>query len=101
MSARTGLMNGLLVAVMLLGLAACGGEAESVTVVDAPEEVVELSPEELGELGVRLEAEPDRIEEILGEHGLTLETYEAAIRRVTENPGEARRYAEAYDNARG
>ncbi len=99
MRVKSGVITGLMM--MMLLAVACGGEQESVAVVDPPaEQVVELSPEELGELGVRLEAEQDRMEEVLAEHGLTLETYEAAIRRVTENPGEARRYAEAYENAR-
>ncbi len=101
MRANAVVMAGLWVTMLLLG-AACGGEQESVAVIDSPaEEVVALSPEKLGQLGVQLEAEPDRIEEILAEQGLTLDTYEAAIRRITENPGDARRYAEAYDNARG
>ena len=91
----------LMAATLLIG-AGCGGDDDAVTSVQLEQAgVEELGPEELGELGVQLEANPDRIEEILAEHGLTLETYEAAIRSITENPGEAKRYAEAYENASG
>lgn len=91
-----------MVAAILLIAAGCGGDDATVTSVELDQaEVDELGPEELGELGVQLEANPDQIEEILAEHGLTLETYEAAIRAITENPGEAKRYAEAYESASG
>lgn len=92
-----------LMTISLLMLAgACDGDQDTATVeLDQREEAVELSPEDLGELGARLEENPDQIEEILAEQGLTLETFEAAIRNVTENPGEAKRYAEAYRSASG
>lgn len=98
MKLRNLAMMSLLVSLLLIA-GACAGETE--TAVEQPSEAVELSPEELGELGVELESNPEQIEDILAERGMTLETYEAAIRRVTENPGEAKRYAEAYRNASG
>lgn len=91
-----------LMTISLLMLAgACAGDDDATVELEQREEAVELSPEELGELGARLEENPDQIEEILAEQGLTLETFEAAIRDLTENPGDARRYAEAYRSASG
>lgn len=89
-------------AVMLVALAAmgCGSEESTADLIDlGTDEAREWTPEELGKLGAELEANPASIEEILEEHGLTLEIFEAEIRRVSENPGKARRYAEAYRSA--
>lgn len=92
----------LLTMFLLMTFGACAGDDDATTVeLEQREEAAELSPEELGELGARLEENPDQIEQILQEHGLTLETFEAAIRDLTENPGEAKRYAEAYRSASG
>ncbi|MBW3671203.1 MAG: hypothetical protein KY432_05965 [Acidobacteria bacterium] len=96
------LLTVLMTISLLTLVGACAGDDDAATVeLEQREEAVELSPEELGALGARLEENPDQIEEILAEQGLTLETFEAAIRDVTENPGEAKRYAEAYRNASG
>ncbi|MDX1584672.1 MAG: hypothetical protein R3338_13830 [Thermoanaerobaculia bacterium] len=83
-------------------LGACGGEADTATADVATEASAngELTPEELGRLGARIEAEPERLEELLGERGLTPESYEAAIRDLSESLEESRRYAEAYEKAR-
>ena len=59
----------------------------------------DMSPEQLGELGARVAAEPARAKELLSEHGMTEESFEAAVRRVTENVEESKRYAEAYRKA--
>jgi hypothetical protein len=67
----------------------------------APAQTVahELTPEQLGALGAQIRKEPDRAEALLSEHGLTRQTFEAQIRKVTENPDASKRYAEAYRKA--
>lgn len=59
----------------------------------------ELTPEELGELGAQIRKEPDRAEALLTQHRLTKESFEAQIRKITENPDASKRYAEAYRKA--
>ena len=59
----------------------------------------ELTPEQLGELGAQIRKEPGRATALLTEHGLTKESFEAQIRKVTENPDASKRYAEAYRKA--
>ena len=59
----------------------------------------ELTPEQLGELGAQIRKEPDRAEALLSEHHLTKESFEAQIRKITENPDASKRYAEAYRKA--
>lgn len=56
----------------------------------------ELSPAELGTLGGRIHAEPERAEEILAEAGLSAEELEERVREVTASPDDARAYAEAF-----
>jgi len=80
-----------------LAVAACGTD-------EGPREAgaaAELSPEELGRLGARIEQEPDRAAEILEEEGLTWEEFEAAVRAVSADAGKARRYTEAFTAAGG
>ena len=57
------------------------------------------TPEQLGALGAEIRKDPARGDELLGQHGLTRETFEQAIRAVTENADASRRYAEAYRKA--
>lgn len=57
------------------------------------------SPEQLGELGAKIRKEPAKADEILSQQGLTRESFEKAIREVTENPEASKRYAEAYRKA--
>jgi hypothetical protein len=59
----------------------------------------EMTPEELGELGAQIRKTPDRADALLSQHGLTKESFEAQIRKITENPDESKRYAEAYRKA--
>jgi hypothetical protein len=61
----------------------------------------EMSPEELGELGARIEKTPDRAKELLAEKKLDEKSFEQQIRKVTENPDASKRYAEAYKKAKG
>ena len=91
--------------VMLLALA-CSQKKET-TSVDANEArpgataaAHELTPEQLGELGAKIRKTPDRANELLSEHGLTEQTFESQIRKVTEDPEASKRYADAYKKAR-
>lgn len=59
----------------------------------------QLTPEQLGELGAKIRKTPDRSRELLSEHGLTEESFESQIRKVTEDPDASKRYAEAYKKA--
>ena len=70
----------------------------TVTTDDAPA-ATELTPEQLGELGAAIRKQPDQAQKMLSERGLTEETFEQAIRRVTENPDSSKRYTEAYKKA--
>lgn len=58
-----------------------------------------LTPEQLGELGAQIGKTPDRADALLSQHGLTKESFEAQIRKITENPDASKRYADAYRKA--
>lgn len=88
---------------LTLGVA-CGqsDRAASNTVAPTPAATAStttLTPEQLGELGAQINRQPDRANELLTHHGLTTETFEKEIRKITEDPKASRRYAEAYKRA--
>lgn len=58
-----------------------------------------LSPEELGQIGAKIQKNPDNAEQLLAQHGLNQEAFQQAVRKVAENPEESKRYAEAYRKA--
>ena len=57
---------------------------------------VNLTPEELGEVGAQIAKNPDNASSILESRGLNLASFEKAVREVTEDPEAAKKYAEAY-----
>lgn len=59
----------------------------------------DMTPEQLGELGAQIRKQPERADEILSQHGMNRETFEQAIRKVTESPEASKRYAVAYRKA--
>ena len=59
-----------------------------------------LTPEQLGELGAKIEKTPDQAAALLSEHGLTEKTFEQEIRKITEDPEASKRYASAYEKAK-
>ncbi len=59
-----------------------------------------LSPEELGKLGAEIKKHPKDAQKLLSEKGLNEQQFEQAIRKVSENPDEAKRYAAAYKKSR-
>lgn len=86
----------------LLTLVGCSAEESTMTETETQAEVaVDITPEELGELGARIRKEPARAEEFLSERGLTDESYEQAIREVSEDGDSARRYADALEAVEG
>lgn len=58
-----------------------------------------LTPEQLGTVGAEIKKSPDQAKQILARHNLTEESFEQAVRDVTENPEASKRYAEAYRKA--
>jgi hypothetical protein len=89
----------------LLLLMACGNHDETTTTTSASTtaatqtSAVTLTPEELGELGARIQKEPARADELLSQRGLTQQSFEKAIRDVTENADASKRYAAAFKKA--
>jgi hypothetical protein len=72
--------------------------ATSTTTTVAAENAT-LTPEQLGELGAQIRKDPANADALLAKNHLTRESFEQAIRDVTENVETARRYAEAYRKA--
>jgi hypothetical protein len=58
-----------------------------------------LTPEQLGELGAKIKKQPSDAQRLLSEQGLTEQSFETAIRKVSEDPEASKRYAEAYKRA--
>ncbi len=56
----------------------------------------EMSPEQLGILGAQIQKEPTRADELLAQHGLDRESFEQAIRKVSQNSEASKRYAAAF-----
>ena len=58
-----------------------------------------LSPEQLGELGAKIQNNPNDAQKILSDNGLTEESFEQAVRKVSEDPAASKRYADAFRKA--
>lgn len=90
---------------LLLFPVACGSEAPSATASSDAATAVQaqsaatLTPEQLGQLGAEIRRDPNRADEVLARHQLTGESFERAIRNVTEDADASRRYAAAYRSA--
>lgn len=85
--------------ISLLLVVACGRQQQQpASNAAAPQSVAaaNLTPEQLGELGARIKKEPARADELLSQHGLTHESFEKAIRDVTEDAAASKRYAASY-----
>jgi hypothetical protein len=65
--------------------------------VDVSSETRELSTFELGRIGGRIYNEPDRVNEILEEVGLTPEQFEQKVRSVTNDPERSREYTRGFE----
>jgi hypothetical protein len=58
-----------------------------------------LTPEQLGTLGAQIKKQPNDADKILADHGLNAQQFAAAVRKVSENPADAKRYTTAYKSA--
>lgn len=58
-----------------------------------------MTPEQLGDLGAQIKKSPNDADKLLAQHGLNEQSFVAAVRKVSENPADAKRYATAYKSA--
>ena len=65
----------------------------------APSQASSLSPEDLGTLGAQIKKQPNDADKLLAERGLNEQSFAAAIRKVSEDPAQAKRYTAAYKRA--
>ena len=89
----------------LLFAGACSDESRTSVATTEPAttqaaQSANLTPEELGELGAKIEKQPGDAEKILSEKGLNEESFEQAIRKVAEDPEASKRYAVSYKRAK-
>lgn len=58
-----------------------------------------MTPEQLGTLGAQIKRQPNQADQLLSQHGLNQQSFAAAIRKVSEKPDDAKKYAAAYKSA--
>jgi hypothetical protein len=58
-----------------------------------------MTPEQLGQLGALINKQPANADKLLADQGLTQQTFESAIRKVSSDPAASKRYAAAYKSA--
>jgi hypothetical protein len=91
---------------MMLSFSACRKQAESAATATSGNATQvaatqSLTPEQLGELGAQIKKDPARADELLAQRHLTRESFEKAIRDVTEDADASKRYAASYRKAGG
>ena len=99
-------------AIALLFLAAGCGKNQNATTTSAASDTTastvaqssstsstSLTPEQLGTLGAQIKKQPNDADKLLSAQGLTEQSFAAAVRKVSENPADAKRYADAYKSA--
>ena len=79
--------------------AASSGSDSATTSAQSSAPAASLSPEQLGTLGAQIKKQPNDADKILADHGLNEQQFAAAVRKVSENPADAKRYATAYKSA--
>ncbi len=89
-------MFSLILSLVLAG--ACRRDAELHSYSEQPAAVkgAEISAEQLGLLGAQIQKQPERADELLSQHGLNSESFEQAIRKVSQDPEASKRYAAAF-----
>jgi Flp pilus assembly protein TadD len=80
-------------------MTASTGSDTTTTSAQSSTPAASLSPEQLGTLGAQIKKQPNDAEKILADHGLNEQQFAAAVRKVSENPADAKRYATAYKSA--
>lgn len=78
--------------------AATAGVANDAPAV-AAEQKAQLTPEQLGELGAEIRKNPNDAQRLLSQRGLDEQSFEQAVRKVSEDPAAAKRYADSYKKA--
>ncbi len=78
------------------GLGATSSTPTGVTSSATASNASTLSPEQLGTLGAQIKKQPSDAHRLLQEQGLTEQSFATAIRKVSEDPAAAKRYAAAY-----
>lgn len=86
---------------MLVMVAGCQNTENKNASAPATTEVAQqqLSSEDLGELGAKIQKNPNDAQQLLSQHGLTEESFQTAVRKVAENPEESKKYAAAFKRA--
>ena len=79
--------------------AATSNAADSSTPAVASQQQAELTPEQLGELGAEIRKNPKDAQRILSARGLNEQSFEQAIRKISEDPAAAKRYSDSYKKA--
>jgi len=97
-------MKSALIALALVALVAgCKQQQQSVQGPVAQQgqsaSAANLSPEDLGTLGAQIKKDPSRAHELLSGRGLDDQSFEKAIRKVSQDPVASRRYAAAFKQA--
>jgi|ERR1041385_1884094 hypothetical protein len=98
-------MKTTLIAIAVVMLVGCKQQQHDTSVASAPaqpkqiEATTNMSPEQLGTLGAQIHKEPSRANELLSAHGLDTQSFEKAIRKITQDPVASKRYAAAYKAA--
>ncbi len=92
----------LAVALSLILLDGCGNHEKTTSaesVASSTASTGNTSPEDLGRIGAEIQKQPKDASKILTSHGMTEETFEAAVRKVGESPEASKRYAAAFKDA--
>ena len=79
--------------------AAASGTGPAGSAAASPAAASSLTPEQLGALGARIKKDPNNADALLSQQGLNAQSFAAAIRKVSENPAESKRYAAAFKSA--
>jgi hypothetical protein len=79
--------------------AASSGSENATTSAQSSAPAASLSPEQLGTLGAQIKKQPNDADKLLAERGLDEQSFAAAIRKVSEDPAQAKRYTTAYKRA--
>lgn len=85
----------------LLMIAGCKAQPSATSANDTPAatQSAAMTPEQLGKLGAEIKKHPNDAHKLIQQHGLTEESFAAALRKTSEDPAAAKRYAAAYKEA--
>jgi len=98
-------MKTTVIALALVMLFGCKQQQQQNQVANAPSQpqqttvATDMSPEQLGQLGAQIKKDPSRAHDLLSAHGLDDQSFEKAIRKITQDPVASKRYAAAYKAA--